>query len=382
VSQPAPVLALSQYLDRWAKAHLGCAPADRPTAEAGVRLAYTAAGLPPPNRIVWCGGPLEIVRHLRESSALDNPGRNVKVEVFDRVRTQVGTLAEIFWKEIIIAAGESPHRQNVGAAVDGHEQAKAVAAAVNRLVHSAVFDDLSRISVRLRQAFSRLRGQSRLLPYWDFDEVAVGSHQLAALDVYEYLHDVLDCREQTQDLRGLWMIARSAGWLVPHAQVCWISERPNRLHTDVRGRLHCHDGPAISYPDGWCAHAWKGVQVPAWVIEHPETITLWSIANTFDPVVRNCMIEIMTPERFVRAGGASRVCEDETGVLWRKLWGHRGVTIGSWTAVEVVNGTPEQDGSRKHYFLRVPSRMRSAREAVAWTYGLSKEQYAGLLHRT
>src|SRR5262249_8187912 len=163
-------------------------------------------------------------------------------------------------------------------------------------------------------------------------------------------------------------IAKSAGWFVPHEHVCWICERPNRLLMDVGGRLHCHDGPAVSYPDGWCAHVWKGVQVPAWVIEHPAAITPWRIADTFDPQVRNCMIEIMTPERFVREGGASLVCQDETGILWRRLWGHRGVTIGSWTAVEVINGTPESDGSRKHYFLRVPSRMRSAREAVAWTY--------------
>jgi hypothetical protein len=238
------------------------------------------------------------------------------------------------------------------------------------------------MSVRLRHVFVRLRGHPRLLPRWDFDEIAVGSHHLAALDVYEYLHDVLAWQERTQDLRGLWMIAASAGWFVPHEHVCWISERPSRLHTDARGRLHCQDGPAVSYPDGWCAFVWKGVQVPAWVIEHPQKITLWSIANTFDPVVRNSMIEIMTPERFVREGGASRVCEDETGILWRKLWGHRGVTIGSWTAVEVVNGTPAHDGSRKHYFLRVPSRMASAREAVAWTYGLTSEQYAGLVHRT
>ena len=47
------------------------------------------------------------------------------------------------------------------------------------------------------------------------------------------------------------------------------------------------------------------------------------------------------------------------------------MTIGSWTAVEVVNGTAEADGSRKRYVLRVPSRMRTAREAVAWTYGLN-----------
>lgn len=169
---------------------------------------------------------------------------------------------------------------------------------------------------------------------------------------------------------------------MPHETICWISERPDRLCADARGRLHCQDGAAVSYRDGWCAFAWKGVQVPAWAIEHPETITPWSIANTFDPMLRNSLIEIMTPERFVREGGASRVSQDETGILWRKLWGHRGVTIGSWTAVEVVNGTPERDGSHKHYFLRVPSRMRSAREAVAWTYGLTSEQYAGLIRRT
>jgi hypothetical protein len=46
---------------------------------------------------------------------------------------------------------------------------------------------------------------------------------------------------------------------------------------------------------------------------------------------------------------------DETGILWCKLWSFRGVTIGSWSAVEVMNGTTEADGSRKSYFLRVPS---------------------------
>jgi hypothetical protein len=58
------------------------------------------------------------------------------------------------------------------------------------------------------------------------------------------------------------------------------------------------------------------------------------------------------------------------------------VTIGSWTAVKVTNGTTEPDGSCKRYFLRVPSAMRTAREGVAWTYGLTPEQYAGLELRT
>jgi hypothetical protein len=118
------------------------------------------------------------------------------------------------------------------------------------------------------------------------------------------------------------------------------------------------------------------------MIEHPERITLATINNTFEPILRNCMIEIMTPERFVSSGTVGRVSEDETGILWRKFWSFRGATIGSWSAVEVVNGTPEADGSRKRYFLRVPARMRTAREAVAWTYGLTGEQYGELELRT
>ena len=382
-SPPAsPLDALSDYLDRWGAAHMSTQPADRETAEEGVRIAYTAAGLAPPRRIVWCGGPLEIAKHLATAAAADAIGRNVKAEVFDQVRKRVGTFAEVFWKEIVVAATQLTRDRKVGAAVEGYEKCKAVSAAVNQMVRLAAGDDLSRVRVRARHAALRLRGLPRLLPRWSFEEIAVGPHDLALLGVYEYLHDVLDWQEPTRPMRGLWKIAKSAGWIVPHEHVCWISERPELLRTDGRARLHCPDGPALRYPDGWCAHAWKGVQVPAWMIEHPEWITPAAVADTFDPVRRNCMIEIMTPERFVKTGAVARVCKDETGILWRKFWSFRGVTIGSWTAVEVVNGTAEADGARKHYFLRVPSAMRTAREAVAWTYGLTDEEYAALEVRT
>jgi hypothetical protein len=141
----------------------------------------------------------------------------------------------------------------------------------------------------------RWRGMPRLLPRSGVDEIAMGPHDLASLGVYEYLHDVLAWREQTQTMRGLWKIAKSAGWIVPHEHVCWISERPSVLRTDARGRLHCPDGPALSYRDGWSVHAWKGVEVPSWAIEHPERISRSTIADQFDPVVRNRLIDIMTP---------------------------------------------------------------------------------------
>jgi hypothetical protein len=44
--------------------------------------------------------------------------------------------------------------------------------------------------------------------------------------------------------------------------------------------------------------------------------------------------------------------------------------------VEVVNATAEPDGSQKTYFLRVPPETRTAREGVAWTFGMAEQEYA------
>ncbi len=43
--------------------------------------------------------------------------------------------------------------------------------------------------------------------------------------------------------------------------------------------------------------------------------------------------------------------------------------------VHVTNATPEPDGTRRRYFLRVLFDMRTAHEAVAWTFGLGPEEY-------
>ncbi len=47
--------------------------------------------------------------------------------------------------------------------------------------------------------------------------------------------------------------------------------------------------------------------------------------------------------------------------------------------VEVVNSTPEPDGSHRTYWLRVPPSTRTAREGVAWTFGLDSAAYEPLV---
>jgi hypothetical protein len=43
--------------------------------------------------------------------------------------------------------------------------------------------------------------------------------------------------------------------------------------------------------------------------------------------------------------------------------------------VRVLNSTPEPNGEVKSYFLRVPPDIADADAAVAWTFGMSKDEY-------
>ncbi|OMI41350.1 hypothetical protein SPAR_01209, partial [Streptomyces sparsogenes DSM 40356] len=59
MSTDVPPTGTTGVVERWRAVAAATGPADRGAAEAGVRLAYDAAGLPRPERIVWVGSPLE-----------------------------------------------------------------------------------------------------------------------------------------------------------------------------------------------------------------------------------------------------------------------------------------------------------------------------------
>ncbi|MCF3964167.1 hypothetical protein L1885_21370, partial [Streptomyces fuscigenes] len=79
----APVAAREavEALKRWRRAGMSTAPADRPAAERGIRLAYRLAGLPEPGTVVWADSPRAGVEAVRR---LADPGRSVRDEVRTR----------------------------------------------------------------------------------------------------------------------------------------------------------------------------------------------------------------------------------------------------------------------------------------------------------
>ena len=369
VVTPELMAALEAARAKWEALRRSTRRADRQAAEAGVITAYASAGLQAPRYIVWSQSPIEAACYRREAAA--QAGACVRPQIVEQTTQAVVRAVEHVTSRAFRSRVWSLTRFDAPSGL-GRAIGEAVADGVRAAAPRAS-------SGTWRRLLDRWRGRPDLRHReWAFSESAFSCHDAATLGLYECLHDTGGLARETAAMKGLWQVAEAAGWMVPHANVCWLSERPDVLEIDAQGRLYGATGPALHFADGWSHYAWKGVRVPAWMIEGRRAITVAQINRERDPVLRRCMIDIMTPAKFVETSDAVCVSRDDAGALWLKTWHH----WDSWAAVEVVNGTPEPDGSLKHYFLQVPPTMRSAREAVAWTYGMSEQDYARLRLRT
>jgi hypothetical protein len=176
-----------------------------------------------------------------------------------------------------------------------------------------------------------------------------------------------------------------------HTEFCIISDRPEVLLVDDQNRPHNATGPFCRWRDGSELYSFHGTRMPARIIRHPESITAKEILAEQNAEVRRVMIECMGMERFIAEAGAKSIHEDEFGELFSVDL--PGDPEGKLVTVRVYNSTPEPDGSRKPYFLRVDPECRplfvggkkgkpqkqTATNAVAASFGKTGKEYAAYL---
>ncbi|MEU8247396.1 DUF6745 domain-containing protein [Nonomuraea sp. NPDC048916] len=326
---------------------------------AAVRQAYHEAGLAAPERIVvlaspatgalaaaWVMGDDGVRRGLKEAgfdpgSLLDDvePGLSVR----DEVRT-------VPWERARAAA-----HADLGPVGWAARWAK---------TGGALWPRVDRIVTDIRRALADLGGEA--LRQISLDAV-LGQHDAPWLSAF----DGLDGLGGLGGLGGLKRMAETSGWWWPFERLAIVTDRPVELHLDELGRLHRADGPALSYRDGFVLHAWHGMPVPAGFGAEMLELTPGRIRNEPNAELRRVMLEHFGLERYLAESGAVPGHSDETGVLWRvDLPDDEPIVM-----VEVVNSTPEPDGTSRTYFLRVPPWVSRAREGVAWTFGVSEHDY-------
>ena len=172
------------------------------------------------------------------------------------------------------------------------------------------------------------------------------------------------------------VISSYASWWWPLETRCHLARHPEETHeVPLSGmrQLHNPEGPALRFRDGFEVWMWGGVVVPKRVVLQPDTITIEEIERVRGAALREVIIDRYGLLKYLERTGATCVQQDDYGQLFRHP--RRGPFPEEVVFVKVRNATPEPDGSIKDYRLRVPPETRTAREAVAWTFGLGASQY-------
>ncbi|MEU2404346.1 DUF6745 domain-containing protein [Streptomyces rubiginosohelvolus] len=327
-----------QNVNTWRSVAAATGRADRAAAEAGVRRAYRTAGLAEPDRIIWAASPRAAVETVEK---LTDAGRSVREEVrtrpwADERRRMYDELGPAGWSALWSATGA---------------QLWETTAALAERIRTGVVADLA--------PRPQDEGAVRLVLL----DAVLGQHDAAWLAAFDGHGD---------RLAGLAEVARNASWWWPYENAVVITERPDVLHRDEAGRLDHGEGPALAYGDGFALHAWRGMPVPAAFLDELSSLTPERIRAEENAELRRVMLEYYGYDRYLTESGAEPVHRDETGILWRiALDGDEDVVM-----VEVVNSTPEPDGTYRTYWLRVPPTTRTAKDGVAWTFGLEGAAYA------
>lgn len=153
---------------------------------------------------------------------------------------------------------------------------------------------------------------------------------------------------------------------------CYVFVKPIEFHFDQAWRAHHESRAAVKFVDGSTVYFWHGVEVPERIILHPEKIKIRDIERAENTEIQRVMIERYGLEQFLRMSLAKVIHEDRFGILYRlEMPGAEAIF-----ALKVTNSTAEPDGSFKEYFIRVPPTMQTARQAVAWTFGLDEFDYS------
>ncbi|TXH08205.1 MAG: hypothetical protein E6R03_18425 [Hyphomicrobiaceae bacterium] len=163
-------------------------------------------------------------------------------------------------------------------------------------------------------------------------------------------------------------------WRWVHPDFCIVSDRPSTLLVDHLRRPHSADGPSHAWRDGWKLYYWHGQEVPAEWIEKKHEITPAMIRAERNAELRRVLTEIYAhvhgAGRIIADMGARMIAEDSAQGRKRRLY-----DIDGSRFIHVKNGSREQDGSRREFFLGATPEAATPHAAVAASYGRPESTY-------
>lgn len=340
---------LDTHFDAWIRDVAQGGPvANKGFAEETISRIYESLDSKPP-RIVWCQSPKEMLRWYCEEAAEAKSEFEMHLRKrLNELRTSheyVRTSTARKTYELIDWDAES---------VEFRRCANACTApfAVTRLALRELNDDTAKVAA------------SVVYPAWELPWLA--RYSLFRPYIFE------EYPPELRDELDAWIALAmgGSGAIFTHS-TCFVCEKPVTVELDPQGRCHNGQGPVIAWPDGFSIFALRNLVFDRAVIEDPNYLNPKVIFEEQNMLRRRILIEHYTIERLFEEGNVKIIDQSEFGTL-------RVIGIPDdelIVSVRVKNSTPEPDGTFSYYELRVPPTMRTAREAVAWSFDLQEDKY-------
>lgn len=198
------------------------------------------------------------------------------------------------------------------------------------------------------------------------NEMCFGSMDISWISFYKYFIEVVGL--DLEKITGLLELTQHTGWYNAYEDVVVFQHRPEYIKMDDTNRLHCENGPAIRYRDGYSVYSWHGTRIPSEWIENKKSLTP-EIALTWSNIEqRRCAAEILGWDNVIQQ--LNSVVIDEDG----------DPEIGTLLEVDIPEIGREKFlrvkcGTGRMFCIPVPPDMKSAIEAQAWTWDLTVEDF-------
>jgi hypothetical protein len=321
--------------EQWIGIGLDTTPINKQKAEDAIALAYKCARLKPPQQILWFNNPVEALTYITSKPDL----------IKDSIRGAVGEpFFNTAFKTLQAAAGEGIRY--------------AIEDAIGESVEAAVEDTVFNVEVAVREAVGEA-AFSRIGSAW-------GLLDVQSLAVYAYFDAI---GVDYSQLKGLWETAKHCGWWWAFKNIAVVTPKPSAIRLDDQGRLHGVGVPAVAY-EGFNLYAYHGVRLPEkYGALHPHHWQAQWLLEEKNAELRRILIQEI---------GYVRICQELQAIELDSWQEYTLFKIESDVDVEPINLLKMTCPSTGYiHALRVPSDVKSAREAIAWVnWGINSEVFA------
>jgi hypothetical protein len=169
---------------------------------------------------------------------------------------------------------------------------------------------------------------------------------------------------------GIVTIKNEEGRLHADHVPAWRS--PTRIMWYRDGRKHGIDADIY----GSITYYFENIRIPSkyyQAMSNPDLLTVEEVLGHTNQEVRYVGMKIVGFDRIMKHKNCKIIHKDEK--KGQVLFTISGIFEEPVAYVKVVNSTAEPTGEFKNYFLCVPPEVKSCKEAVAWTFRMTADEY-------